>query len=63
MTKEELLSKDIDKKARFPQYACGVPTLHYKSNIIYDNLFTYSKKIIAASATMQLDICNTFKNP
>ena len=40
------------KKIYYPAYACQTPIIKGVSSTIYDNLLSYSKKVIALSATM-----------
>lgn len=60
LTQEDILKLTDDKNIKYPKYPCMIPTLYGESEIIYSQLFTYSNKIIATSATFPNDIKDKF---
>lgn len=65
LTKEDVIKlseSEKPPKIHFPKYACGVPMLHCKSKMFYENIFTHAKGVIAMSATIPLSIQNDFEN-
>ncbi len=48
------------QKIKYPKYACAIPALHCKSKMFFENLFSYSKKVIAMSATIPENVKKDF---
>ncbi len=64
LTREEILKLGEDikgLKVKYPKYTCGVPSLHCKSKMIYENLFSFAKKIIGMSATIPTGVRTDFE--